>query len=274
MVSRSVLVGGIWGHIRAMWLKDTVQRREVPLGVKNFLSDDCSGAEWIREKENTVERSRNAGKNGSGKGALGCQCVRIRLGGCGNGKRGVLQITAAWLSESVQSCWRHNCGDPDKMAKPLGVLEGRKQHWSKKSEKSWEILGIAGQYCMQFVGGDTMETAPGLTKRLDFENEEKMKYAHYLKDCGTSPEERDRSIVGKVADRNNNRIVESTLPFTNSALLVCENGTGYLKFLESCGRRTIHCTKMMRSRLRRAAVGRLNHLRISWCKTAAGLSGG
>ncbi|KRZ01667.1 hypothetical protein T4B_4868 [Trichinella pseudospiralis] len=50
MVSRSVLVGGIWGHIRAMWLKDTVQRREVPLGVKNFLSDDCSGAEWIREK--------------------------------------------------------------------------------------------------------------------------------------------------------------------------------------------------------------------------------
>ncbi|KRY64951.1 hypothetical protein T4A_14368, partial [Trichinella pseudospiralis] len=31
---------------------------------------------------------------------------------------------------------------------------------------------------------------------------------------------------------------------------------------------------MMRSRLRRAAVGRLNHLRISWCKTAAGLSGG
>ncbi|KRY81003.1 hypothetical protein T4D_10646 [Trichinella pseudospiralis] len=40
------------------------------------------------------------------------------------------------------------------------------------------------------------------------------------------------------------------------------------------GRRTIHRTKVMRSRLRRAAAGRLNHLRISWCKTAAGLCGG
>ncbi|KRY94248.1 hypothetical protein T4C_9437, partial [Trichinella pseudospiralis] len=26
MVSRSALVGGIWGQIRALWLKDRVQR--------------------------------------------------------------------------------------------------------------------------------------------------------------------------------------------------------------------------------------------------------
>ncbi|KRY62741.1 hypothetical protein T4A_6536 [Trichinella pseudospiralis] len=67
-----------------------------------------------------------------------------------------------------------------------------------------------------------------------------MKYAHYLGDCGISPEKRDRSILGKVTDQNNNRIVESTLPFTNSALLVYENGTGYLKFLESCGEEAAH----------------------------------
>ncbi|KRX84905.1 hypothetical protein T4E_6355 [Trichinella pseudospiralis] len=37
-----------------------------------------------------------------------------------------------------------------------------------------------------------------------------------------------------------NRIVESTLPFTNSALLVYENGTAYLKFLDSCGEKAAH----------------------------------
>ncbi|KRY94168.1 hypothetical protein T4C_10317, partial [Trichinella pseudospiralis] len=30
------------------------------------------------------------------------------------------------------------------------------------------------------------------------------------------------------------------LPFPNSALLVSENGTGYLKFLESCGEKAAH----------------------------------
>ncbi|KRX86376.1 hypothetical protein T4E_3596 [Trichinella pseudospiralis] len=54
---RLLLLGGIWGQIRALWLKDRVQR------------------------ESTVEGSRNAGKNGRQKGALGRQCVRIRLGG-------------------------------------------------------------------------------------------------------------------------------------------------------------------------------------------------
>ncbi|KRY80916.1 hypothetical protein T4D_12924 [Trichinella pseudospiralis] len=65
---------------------------------------------------------------------------------------------------------------------------------------------------------------------------------------------------------------ESTLQYKNSALFFWENGTGYLKFLESCGekaahvltkqlhrcfdtagRRSTHSTKMMRSGLRRAA---------------------
>ncbi|KRZ25659.1 hypothetical protein T4C_7959 [Trichinella pseudospiralis] len=65
---------------------------------------------------------------------------------------------------------------------------------------------------------------------------------------------------------------ESTLQYKNSALFFWENGTGYLKFLESCGekaahvltkqlhrcfdtagRRSTHSTKMMRSGLRKAA---------------------
>ncbi|KRX86405.1 hypothetical protein T4E_8676 [Trichinella pseudospiralis] len=54
---RLLLLGGIWGQIRALWLKDRVQR------------------------ESTVEGSRNAGKNCRQKGALGRQCVRIQLGG-------------------------------------------------------------------------------------------------------------------------------------------------------------------------------------------------
>ncbi|KRY44554.1 hypothetical protein T4A_590 [Trichinella pseudospiralis] len=36
MVSRSALVGGIWGQIRTLWLKDRVQRREVLPGKNAF----------------------------------------------------------------------------------------------------------------------------------------------------------------------------------------------------------------------------------------------
>ncbi|KRY63554.1 hypothetical protein T4A_11478 [Trichinella pseudospiralis] len=44
----------------------------------------------------------------------------------------------------------------------------------------------------------------------------------------------------KCSGKSSSRIVESTLTFPNSALLVSENGTGYLKFLESCGEKAAH----------------------------------
>ncbi|KRX86123.1 hypothetical protein T4E_8810, partial [Trichinella pseudospiralis] len=81
---RLLLLGGIWVQIRALWLKDRVQR-------------------------------------------------------------GVLQITAAWLSESVQSCWRHNCVEPHKMG---SVGREKTAVGQKESVKS------RGQY---WVGRDKID---------------------------------------------------------------------------------------------------------------------
>ncbi|KRZ02065.1 hypothetical protein T4B_168 [Trichinella pseudospiralis] len=142
------------GQAAADRIKCWVIRRLQQEPRTNSLNEGGSVAERVREKSCQCRSEHGKIEEGRFRQTM-CDCSGG--GRCANGKRGVRQITAAWLSESVQSCWRHNCGDPDKMAKTLGVLEGRKQHWSKKSEKSWEILGIAGQYCMQFVGGDTWQ---------------------------------------------------------------------------------------------------------------------
>ncbi|KRY61609.1 hypothetical protein T4A_6880 [Trichinella pseudospiralis] len=45
MVSRSALVGGIWGQIRTLWLKDRVQSKQI---ARNFWTEDGSVAEKIR----------------------------------------------------------------------------------------------------------------------------------------------------------------------------------------------------------------------------------
>ncbi|KRX86100.1 hypothetical protein T4E_11608 [Trichinella pseudospiralis] len=76
MVGRIALVGGIWGHIRPLWMKDKVQRyKGKPEMLVNKLQR-IFGPKTALVQENTAEGSRNAGKNGREKIDLGRQCVR------------------------------------------------------------------------------------------------------------------------------------------------------------------------------------------------------
>ncbi|KRY80125.1 hypothetical protein T4D_11523 [Trichinella pseudospiralis] len=104
MISRSALVGGICGHIRALCLKESVQRYGDKPQRTNSLSEGGSVAERVREK--SCQCRSEQGKIEEGR-FLQTMCHCSGGGRCVNGRSVHLQKTAACLSDSVPDCWRH-----------------------------------------------------------------------------------------------------------------------------------------------------------------------
>ncbi|KRZ25608.1 hypothetical protein T4C_6441 [Trichinella pseudospiralis] len=267
VVSRSALVGGILGQIRALWLKDRVQSPPWKKRLSVNKLQGIFGPKTALVQKEFVKSHANMGvemrATMAGRRALLADNVLGFSWGAGVGMD----------EENGRECWKgeNSCRRtrPDKLERDL-VLKNL-PHCQK-------------EVCALF---------------------ERMR--HLARKQG-------RKCCGK----SSSRIVESTLQYTISALFFWVNGTGYLKFLESCfeeaahvltkqlhrcsesvvlwktkyvnstwdhnalygskvsemwctaGRRSTHSTKMMRSGLRRAAGRRGKRVTSCCCTTADG----